>query len=374
MASTKITVVRDNTAAEQVIDPTTTGIDLFGEDRSIVATKINGELRDLARPLLDEVEADEVTVEAVSIESQDGLNVLRHSTAHVAAQAVQALYAEAKLGIGPPITDGFYYDFEVSEPFTPEDLRAIDKQMSKIIKERQRFVRREISDDDGRKELAAEPFKIELIGKKGSADDESGSDDQGMAVEVGAGQLTIYDNVRRDGSVAWKDLCRGPHLPHTGYIPAYAITRSSAAYWLGDQSNEQLQRVYGTAWPSKQELKDYQHRMEEAAKRDHRKLGVELDLFSFPDELGSGLAVFHPKGGVVKREMEDYVRRRHLEEGFSYVGTPHLTKSGLFETSGHYPYYADTMFPPMEFEGSHYLVKPMNCPMHNLIYKSRGRS
>ncbi|SDT47279.1 threonine--tRNA ligase [Microlunatus soli] len=373
MASTKITLTHQDSTTEREIDETTTGLELFGEDRTVVAVKVDGELRDLDRPLLDEgslsLSKGPSMVEAVSIDSPDGLNVLRHSTAHVAAQAVQTLYAEAKLGIGPPITDGFYYDFEVSEPFTPDDLKAIDKQMTKIIKERQRFVRREISDNEGKVELAAEPFKIELIGKKGSADDEDGS-----SVEVGAGQLTIYDNVRRDGSVAWKDLCRGPHLPHTGYIPAYAITRSSAAYWLGDQNNQQLQRVYGTAWPTKEALKDYQHRMAEAAKRDHRKLGVELDLFSFPDELGSGLAVFHPKGGVVKREMEDYVRRRHLEEGFSYVGTPHLTKSQLFETSGHYPYYADTMFPPMELEGSQYLVKPMNCPMHNLIYKSRGRS
>lgn len=310
MASTRITVVGRDTTTEQVVEDTTTGLDLFGEDRTIVAVKVDGELRDLARPLLDGVGVDSgpstgsgalagdgaaagtapVVVEAVSIDSPDGLNVLRHSTAHVAAQAVQSLYAEAKLGIGPPITDGFYYDFKVPEPFTPDDLKAIEKQMTKIIKERQRFVRREISDDEGKAELAAEPFKIELIGKKGRADDEDGS-----SVEVGAGQLTIYDNVRRDGSVAWKDLCRGPHLPHTGYIPAYAITRSSAAYWLGDQHNQQLQRVYGTAWPTKEALKDYQHRMEEAAKRDHRKLGVELDLFSFPDELGSGLAVFHPR-------------------------------------------------------------------------------
>jgi threonyl-tRNA synthetase len=396
----KITVIRDDTATKQVIDETTTGLDLFGDDRTVVAVRVDGELRDLDRPLADgratgpstgsgrggdgsaiagdgpgpstssEREGLAVlTVEPVTIDSQDGLNILRHSAAHVAAQAVQSLYAEAKLGIGPPITDGFYYDFEVSEPFTPDDLKSIEKQMTKIIKERQRFVRREITDDEGLTELAAEPFKIELIGKKGSADDESGS-----SVEVGAGQLTIYDNVRRDGSVAWKDLCRGPHVPHTGYIPAYAITRSSAAYWLGDQNNQQLQRVYGTAWPTREALKDYQQRLEEAAKRDHRKLGVELDLFSFPDELGSGLAVFHPKGGVLKREMEDYVRRRHIEEGFLYVGTPHITKDGLFYTSGHLPYYADTMFPPMELEGAEYRVKPMNCPMHNLIFRSRGRS
>jgi len=389
VASIKITVVRDNGAVEQEVTQETTGLDLFGDDRTVVAVRIDGELRDLDRPLLDRVESastssapgstssalegtELVEVQPISIESSDGLNVLRHSTAHVAAQAVQTLYAEAKLGIGPPITDGFYYDFEVSEPFTPDDLKAVEKQMTRIIKERQRFVRREITDDEGRAELAGEPFKIELIGKKSALD--GADDDEGAGVEVGAGQLTIYDNVRRDGSVAWKDLCRGPHLPHTGYIPAYAITRSSAAYWLGDQKNQQLQRVYGTAWPSREALADYQHRMAEAAKRDHRKLGVELDLYSFPDELGSGLAVFHPKGGVLKREMEDYVRRRHIEEGFSYVGTPHITKDNLFYTSGHLPYYADTMFPPMELEGAEYRVKPMNCPMHNLIFKSRGRS
>ncbi|GAB3926851.1 threonine--tRNA ligase [Microlunatus endophyticus] len=377
MGSFKITVVRDNAAAEQEVTDETTGLDLFGEDRTVVAVKINGELRDLARAILDGTEpstSSGIEVRPVSIESQDGLNVLRHSAAHVAAQAVQTLYAEAKLGIGPPITDGFYYDFEVSEPFTPDDLKAVEKQMTKIIKERQRFVRREITDDEGRDELADEPFKIELIGKKAALNSDGTADEEGASVEVGAGQLTIYDNVRRDGSVAWKDLCRGPHVPHTGYIPAYAITRSSAAYWLGDQNNQQLQRVYGTAWPSREALADYQHRMAEAAKRDHRKLGVELDLFSFPDELGSGLAVFHPKGGVLKREMEDYVRRRHIEEGFSYVGTPHLTKDNLFYTSGHLPYYSETMFPPMELEGAQYRVKPMNCPMHNLIFRSRGRS
>ena len=282
---------------------------------------------------------------------------------------MQARDEKARLGIGPPITDGFYYDFDVVEPFTPEDLRELEKAMAAIIKERQQFRRREVSDDQARAELAAEPYKLELIADKSSA-----SADEEASAEVGIGQLTIYDNVRRDGSVAWKDLCRGPHVPHTGYIPAFALTRNSAAYWRGDQKNTQLQRLYGTAWPSKEALKAYQHRLEEAAKRDHRKLGVELDLFTFPDELGSGLAVFHPKGGVIKREMEDYVRRRHIEEGFDYVGTPHISKEGLFHTSGHLPYYADTMFPPMEFEGSNYYLKAMNCPMHNLIYRSRGRS
>ncbi len=374
----KITVVTEQLPQTREIDTTTTGLDLFGHDERIVAARVNGELRDLARPLLDDAApvltndlADDQTarVEPVSIDSSDGLNILRHSTAHVTAQALQRLRPDAKLGIGPPITDGFYYDFEVGEPFTPDDLEAIQHEMSSIVNQQQRFVRREVSDAQGRAELADEPFKLELISSKGSPDADSGAD-----VEVGEGQLTIYDNVCADGSVAWKDLCRGPHLPDTGYIRAYAITRSSAAYWLGDQANPQLQRVYGTAWPSRKELKDYQRRLAEAAKRDHRKLGAELDLFSFPEVLGSGLVVFHPKGGVLKREMEDYVRRRHIEEGFSYVGTPHVTKEQLFYTSGHLPQHAEDMFPPMELEGSRYRVKPMNCPMHNLIYASRGRS
>ena len=359
-----ITLSNGGVRTELVTGSTTTGLDLFGDDRTVVAVRVNGEARDLNR----EIPAD-AEVEKITIDSPEGLAILRHSTAHVAAQAVQARDEKARLGIGPPITDGFYYDFDVVEPFTPEDLRELEKAMAAIIKERQQFRRRAVSDDEARTELAHEPYKLELITDKGSA----GADEEAGA-EVSAGELTIYDNVRRDGSVAWKDLCRGPHVPHTGYIPAFALTRNSAAYWRGDQTNAQLQRLYGTAWPTKEALKDYRHRLEEAAKRDHRKLGVELDLFTFPDELGSGLAVFHPKGGVIKREMEDYVRRRHIEEGFSYVGTPHISKEGLFHTSGHLPYYKDTMFPPMEFEGSDYYLKAMNCPMHNLIYRSRGRS
>ncbi len=366
MSSQSITLVRDGVSEPRVTESTTTGLELFGEDRTVVAVRVDGELRDLQREL-----PDGATVEPVSIDSADGLNILRHSAAHVAAQAVQALHPEAKLGIGPPIVDGFYYDFDLAEPFTPDDLKTLEKSMTRIVKERQRFRRREVSDDQAREELADEPYKLELISAKSSID---ASDDSGAGAEVGAGGLTIYDNLRRDDTVAWKDLCRGPHVPHTGYIPAFALTRNSAAYWRGDQANAQLQRLYGTAWPSREALKDYQFRMAEAAKRDHRKLGVELDLFSFPDELGSGLAVFHPKGGVIKREMEDYVRRRHLEEGFQYVGTPHLSKEGLFHTSGHLPYYKDTMWPPMEFEGSDYYLKAMNCPMHNLIFRSRGRS
>ncbi len=362
--SSSLTVVRAGSSQQQVIETATTGLDLFREDRTVIAVRVNGTVRDLSVVL-----SDGDVVEPVAISSPEGLTILRHSAAHVLAQAVQRQHNDAKLGIGPPITDGFYYDFDVSEPFTPEDLRSLEKEMTKIIKERQRFVRRVVTDDEARVELADEPYKLELITDKGSA-----SADDGSSAEVGAGELTIYDNLRRDDSVAWKDLCRGPHVPHTGYIPAFALTRVSAAYWRGDQANAQLQRVYGTAWPSRDQLKAHQLRLEEAAKRDHRKLGAELDLYSFPTELGSGLALFHPKGGVLKREMEDYVRRRHIEEGFSYVGTPHISKGGLFETSGHLPYYADTMFPPMAMEGADYYLKAMNCPMHNLIYRSRGRS
>nr|WP_156609758.1 threonine--tRNA ligase [Auraticoccus cholistanensis] len=370
-------MVRDGERSEQVVETTTTGLDLFGEDRTVVAMRVGGELVDLATEL-----ADGDVVEPVLIGSPDGLAVLRHSAAHVTAQATQALFAEARLGIGPPITDGYYYDIDIPTPFTPDDLQAISKKMTQIVKERQRFVRREVTDAEAAAELADEPHKLELIQLKGSA-----SDDDGSSVEVGSGGLTIYDNVRRDGTVAWKDLCRGPHVPHTGYLGnGWAVTRSSAAYWRGDQSNAQLQRVYGTAWPSKEELKAYQTRLEEAARRDHRKLGRELDLFSFPDEIGSGLAVFHPKGGILRREMEDYSRRRHAEAGYEFVNTPHVTKGELFEISGHLGFYADGMFPPMHLDeerhpdgsirrqGQDYYLKPMNCPMHCLIFRSRGRS
>jgi threonyl-tRNA synthetase len=323
--------------------------------------RVNGELRDLAH-----VVAEGDVVEQVPYGSPDGLMVLRHSAAHVLAQAVQELFPGTLLGIGPPIKDGFYYDFLPERPFTPEDLAAIEKKMSDITRQRQTFSRRVVSEDEALEELTGEKFKVELIGLKGGADDES-------SVEVGGAELTIYDNHAGD-ELKWKDLCRGPHLPTTRDIPAFKLMRSAAAYWRGDQKNEQLQRIYGTAWASKDDLKEHLRLLEEAEKRDHRRLGVELDLFSFPDEIGSGLAVFHPKGGVLKREMEDYVRRRHIEEGFEYVGTPHIAKEGLFHTSGHLPYYADGMFPPMEMEGSDYYLKAMNCPMHNLIYRSRGRS
>jgi threonyl-tRNA synthetase len=350
---------------DRSVDTGTRAWQLFADDPDVIAARVGGQLRDLAHEL-----SDGDTVEPVAIGSPDGLDILRHSTAHVMAQAVQELFPEAKLGIGPPISDGFYYDFDVPEPFTPDDLAAIETRMRKIIKEGQKFDRREISDDDARAELSGEPYKLELIGLKSTAGDAA----EGATVEVGEGGLSIYDNLRRDGSLAWKDLCRGPHLPTTKRIPTFRLMRSAAAYWRGDEKNKQLQRIYGTAWPSKEDLDAYLHRIEEAQRRDHRRLGQELDLFSFPDEIGSGLAVFHPKGGVIKREMEDYVRRRHIEEGFEYVGTPHISKEGLFHTSGHLPYYAESMFPPMDLENSKYYLKAMNCPMHNLIFRSRQRS
>ena len=322
--------------------------------------RVDGVLVDLTS-----VVAQDAVVEQVPYASPDGLAVLRHSAAHVLAQAVQELFPGTLLGIGPPIKDGFYYDFLPAQPFTPEDLSLIEKKMSDITRQRQRFSRRVVSEMDAKAELAHEKFKLELIALKGSAPEES--------VEVGGVELTIYDNLVGTETV-WSDLCRGPHLPTTRDIPALKIMRSAAAYWRGDQANEQLQRIYGTAWASREDLKEHLRLIEEAEKRDHRRLGTELDLFSFPDEIGSGLVVFHPRGGVIKREMEDYVRRRHLEEGFDYVGTPHISKEGLFQTSGHLPYYADTMFPPMKMEGSDYYLKAMNCPMHNLIYRSRGRS
>ena len=361
MSDLRITV----SGSERSVAAGTTAAEVLEGDRSVVAARLGGELRDLAHVL-----ADGDDVEPVAIDSEDGRAILRHSTAHVMAQAVQELYPGAKLGIGPPIENGFYYDFDVESPFTPEDVASIEKYMQRIVKEGQAFSRRVVSYDEARAELAAEPYKLELIGLKGG-----GSDDDGSSVEVGGAELTIYDNVRRGGELAWKDLCRGPHVPSTRLIGnGFKLTRSAAAYWRGSEKNPQLQRIYGTAWESKDALKAHLHRLEEAEKRDHRRLGAELDLYSFPDEIGSGLVVFHPKGGVIKREMEDYVRARHLEEGFLYVGTPHITKQGLFETSGHLPYFADTMFPPMEMEGTNYYLKAMNCPMHNLIFRSRGRS
>jgi threonyl-tRNA synthetase len=370
----QVTVLNAGHPAERSVATGTKAWELFTDDPSVIAARVGGDLVDLAREL-----ADGDAVEGVRIDTPDGRDILRHSTAHVLAQAVQELHPDAKLGIGPPINDGFYYDFDVAEPFVPADLEKIETRMRKIVKEGQKFSRRPISDGDALSELADEPYKVELIGLKGGLDKadrpgEVSDAAEGAEVEVGGAELTIYDNLRRDGSLAWKDLCRGPHLPTTKRIPAFKLTRSAAAYWRGDEKNKQLQRIYGTAWESKEALDEHLHRLEEAERRDHRKLGRDLDLYSFPDELGSGLAVFHPKGGVIKREMEDYVRRRHIEEGFDYVGTPHISKEGLFHTSGHLPYYADSMFPPMEMEGARYRLKAMSCPMHNLIYQSRGRS
>ena len=372
----QITITVDSAA--RTVEDGTTGAELYADRRNIVVARVDGELWDLHRA----VPAGAV-VEAVTIDSPDGLSVLRHSTAHVLAQAVQELHPQARLGIGPPITDGFYYDFDVEVPFTPEDLKALDKVMARIVKEGQTFRRVDVADDDARRELAAEPYKLELIGLKGGAGDAA----EGAGVEVGAGALTIYQNLRKDGTVAWQDLCRGPHLPSTRLIGnGYQLTRSAAAYWRGSEKNPQLQRVYGTAWPSKEELRAYLDRLAEAERRDHRKIGADLDLFSFPDEIGSGLPVFHPKGGIVRREMEDYSRRRHEEAGYEFVFTPHITKGHLFETSGHLDWYREGMFPAMHLDaelnedgtvrkpGQDYYLKPMNCPFHNLIYRSRGRS
>ncbi|MCU1501900.1 MAG: thrS, partial [Ilumatobacteraceae bacterium] len=367
MSDIKVALVHAEAREERTVTTGTKAWELFAEDPSVIAARVQGDLKDLAYELED---GDDV--EGVAIDSVDGLDILRHSTAHVMAQAVQDLFPDAKLGIGPPIENGFYYDFDVETPFVPEDLEKIETRMRKIIKEGQRFSRRPVSDAEAIDELQDEPYKLELIGLKGAG--KAADAAEGANVEVGAGELTIYDNINRQNAVAWKDLCRGPHLPTTKRIPAFKLMRSAAAYWRGDEKNKQLQRVYGTAWPSKEDLEAHLHRIEEAERRDHRKLGRDLDLYSFPDELGSGLAVFHPKGGVLKRVMEDYVRQRHIEEGFQYVGTPHISKEGLFHTSGHLPYYADGMFPPMEFEGSNYYLKAMNCPMHNLIFRSRGRS
>ena len=342
---------------------------------SIVVCKINGELRDLWSDIKN---GDEI--ETISISSPEGLSVLRHSTAHVLAQAVQGVFAQTRLGIGPPITDGFYYDFDPPKPFTPEDLTKLESSMRKIIKDGQRFKRRVVSESEALSELSAEPFKCELIQQKGSEIAE------GASVEVGGGELTIYDNLGRDGAPVWSDLCRGPHLPSTKFIPAFKLMRSAGAYWRGSEKNPMLQRIYGTAWPSQEALDAYLLFLEEAEKRDHRKLGSELDLFSFPEEIGSGLAVFHPKGGIIRMAMEEYSRKRHVEEGYEFVYSPHLTKAALFEKSGHLDWYSEGMYPPMVMDeelhsdgtlkkaGQKYYMKPMNCPFHNLIYSSRGRS
>ncbi|MDI3345272.1 threonine--tRNA ligase [Streptomyces sp. AJ-1] len=366
MSDVRVIIQRDSEREERVVTTGTTAADLFAGERTVIAARVDGELKDLAY-----VPGDGESVEPVDISSGDGLDILRHSTAHVMAQAVQELFPEAKLGIGPPVKGGFYYDFDVAEPFTPEDLKRVEKKMQEIQKRGQRFSRRVTTDEDARAELAGEPYKLELIGLKGNAAQAA----DGADAEVGGGELTIYDNLdAKTGELCWRDLCRGPHLPTTRNIPAFKLMRSAAAYWRGSEKNPQLQRIYGTAWPSKEELKAHLEFLAEAEKRDHRKLGTELDLFSFPDELGPGLAVFHPKGGVVRKEMENYSRRRHEDAGYEFVNTPHISKEHLFETSGHLPNYSEGMFPPIEFDGQNYRLKAMNCPMHNLIFKGRGRS
>ena len=371
MSKVQITV----NGSQQAVEPGSDGFGLF-TSKTVVAQRVNGDLKDLAYKVQD---GD--VIEGVELASEDGLNILRHSTAHVLAQAVQRINPEAKLGIGPPIKDGFYYDFDVVEAFTPEDLKALEKEMERIIRSGQRFMRRVTNESDAAKELASEPYKLELIGLKGT---ELGDG----AAEVGAGELTIYDNVDPGtGETVWFDLCRGPHLPNTRMIGnAFKLMRSAAAYWRGSEQNKQLQRVYGTAWPTKDELREHLERLEEAAKRDHRRLGAELDLFSFPEEIGSGLAVFHPKGGMIRKVMEDYSRQRHEESGYEFVYSPHVTKSNLFEQSGHLSWYAEGMYPPLQLDeerdengvvrkqGQDYYLKPMNCPFHILIFKSQGRS
>lgn len=362
----------------QEVAATCTGLDLWGKDRTIVAMNVDGQPWDLARTLPEGAKVDPITAA-----SNAGLEIIRHSATHVLAQAVQQIYPDANLGVGPYITDGFYYDFGNIDPVTPELLKDLEKRMKKIVKSGQRFVRREVSDEEARSELADQPYKLELIESKGHGADQA----EGASVEVGAGALTIYDNVDRSGQCAWKDLCRGPHVPNTRYIGnGFALMKSSAAYWKGDQANDHLQRIYGTAWASKEDLVAYKTRLEEAERRDHRKLGRELDLFSFPDEIGSGLPVFHPKGAIIRNEMEEYSRKRHIESGYSFVYSPHITKADLFKTSGHLDWYADGMYPPMHLDeerdqagnitkqGQDYYLKPMNCPMHNLIFASKGRS
>jgi threonyl-tRNA synthetase len=370
MPQISITVDGAATSVESDQRPT----QIFADRKEIIACKVNGDLKDLWTEI-----ADGDLVEAVSISSPEGLSILRHSTAHVMAQAVQQVFSQTRLGIGPPITDGFYYDFDPERPFNPEDLEKIESAMRKIVKDGQRFRRRVTTEANALKELAHEPYKCELIGLKSGAGDEA-------SVEVGGSELTIYDNLGRDGQPVWSDLCRGPHLPSTKHIPAFKLMRSAAAYWRGSEKNPMLQRIYGTAWPSQEELTAYLDLLAEAEKRDHRRLGTELDLFSFPEEIGSGLAVFHPKGGIVRRAMEDYSRKRHEDEGYEFVYSPHLTKAALFEKSGHLQWYSEGMYPPMVMDeelhsdgtikraGQQYYMKPMNCPFHNLIFQSRGRS
>ncbi|MEV6448607.1 threonine--tRNA ligase [Amycolatopsis sp. NPDC051716] len=361
VAASRVVVPAGTTAGAAVREA---GLPTKGEGTIVVVRDADGKLRDLA--WAPEADAE---VEPVAANTEDGRSVIRHSAAHVLAQAVQQQFPDAKLGIGPPVKDGFYYDFAVDKPFTPEDLQALEKRMKQIVKGAQQFSRRVFdSVDEAKKELADEPFKLELVDLKSEVDTSE-------VMEVGEGELTIYDNLDpRTKERVWSDLCRGPHVPTTKFIPAFKLTRVAAAYWRGSEKNPQLQRIYGTAWESAEAQDAYLERIAEAERRDHRKLGAELDLFSFPEEIGSGLPVFHPKGGIIRRELENYSRRRHEEAGYEFVNTPHISKGELFHTSGHLPYYADTMFPPVQFDEENYYLKAMNCPMHNLIFRSRGRS
>jgi threonyl-tRNA synthetase len=361
VAASRVVVPAGTTAGAAVREA---GLPTKGEDTIVVVRDADGKLRDLA--WAPEIDAQ---VEPVAANTEDGRSVIRHSAAHVLAQAVQQQFPNAKLGIGPPVKDGFYYDFAVDTPFTPEDLQALEKRMKQIVKGAQQFSRRVFdSVDEAKKELADEPFKLELVDLKSEVDTSE-------VMEVGEGELTIYDNLDpRTKERVWSDLCRGPHVPTTKFIPAFKLTRVAAAYWRGSEKNPQLQRIYGTAWESAEAQDAHLERVAEAERRDHRKLGAELDLFSFPEEIGSGLPVFHPKGGIIRRELENYSRRRHEEAGYEFVNTPHISKGELFHTSGHLPYYADTMFPPVQFDEENYYLKAMNCPMHNLIFRSRGRS
>ncbi|MEZ0113146.1 threonyl-tRNA synthetase [Catenulispora sp. EB89] len=384
MSDFAVTIADGPSRDERTVTVGTTLADLFASgdvkhsagDRSVVAARLTDPAGTRLVDLATLAKAGDL-VEPVAADSEDGRAIIRHSTAHVLAQAVQQAFPEAKLGIGPPIRNGFYYDFDVERPFTPEDLKALESRMQTIIKQGQLFSRRPVTDEDAREELSAEPYKLELIGLKGKASaDDAG---EGVDVEVGAGELTIYDNLdAKTGELCWKDLCRGPHVPSTRFIPAFKLMRSAAAYWRGSEKNPQLQRIYGTAWETRDALKAHLEFLAEAEKRDHRKIGAELDLFSFPDELGSGLPVFHPKGGTIRRVMEDYSRKRHEEAGYEFVNTPHITKGNLYEISGHLDWYKDGMFPPMVLDEGHgkqeYYLKPMNCPMHNLIYRARGKS
>lgn len=373
MAEQTISITLNGESKEVAADQT--GVQLFADDKNIIAVRLNGEPRDLYTELHD---GD--VVEPIALDSEDGVAIMRHSATHVMAQAVQEIRPDAKLGVGPVIKDGFYYDFDVVEPFTPEDLKDIEKRMQRIIKSSQSFRRRVVSEQEALAEEADQPYKLELI------KDKEAHLDPEAATEISEKELSFYDNVDRDGNVVWKDLCRGPHLPNTRYIKAFKIERSAAAYWRGNEANPMLQRIYGAAFATKEDLKAYQTRLEEAAKRDHRKLGAEMDLFSFPDEIGPGLAVFHPKGAAVINAMEDYSREMHRKHHYSFVQTPHITKGGLYETSGHLHWYKDGMYPAMRLDeekdengniikqGFDYYLKPMNCPMHNLIFKSRQRS